>query len=113
MDGDSSAKTFDKGATSAVIGNDLEHGMPETSVPRGEPVGEKTTGTGTSAFDSQGSIGKQFTTDGVLGGAAQKIGGPFDKDGSIGKAFSTSGSIGGSVQETLGKGENNTFQSRE
>lgn len=47
---------------------------------------------------------------GVLGGAAQKIGGPFDKNGSIGKAFSTSGSIGGSVQETLGKGENNTFQ---
>lgn len=53
------------------------------------------------------------SADGVLGGAAQKIGGPFDKDGSIGKAFSTSGSIGGSVQETLGKGENNTFQSRE
>jgi len=32
----------------------------EDSVPRGEPAGEKTTGTGTSAFSADGSIGKQF-----------------------------------------------------
>lgn len=33
---------------------------------------------------------------------AQKIGGPLDKDGVIGKQFTTEGSIGGSVQENLG-----------
>lgn len=75
-----------------------------------EPLGEKTTGTGTSAFDASGAIGKQFTTSGALGGTAQSIGGPFSKDGMIGKQFTTGGSIGGSVQEHLGKGENNTFQ---
>ncbi|PNS15141.1 hypothetical protein CAC42_8142 [Sphaceloma murrayae] len=111
MDGDSSAKTMDKGATAAKpftdFGDDTIH---EASKPRGEPLGEKTTGAGTSAFDAQGAIGKQFTTGGVLGGTAQKIGGPFDKDGAIGKQFTTGGSIGASVQEHLGQGENSTFQ---
>ncbi|KAL1302219.1 hypothetical protein AAFC00_002645 [Neodothiora populina] len=110
MDGDSSAKTMDKGAASAAIAQNLEDGMPEVTKPRGEPAGVKTTGTGTSAFDASGAIGKQFTTGGMLGGAAQKVGGPFDKDGAIGKAFTPSGSIGGSVQDTLAKGENTTFQ---
>lgn len=40
--------------------------------------------------------------DGALGGVAQKIGGPLDKDGAIGKQFTTEGSIGGAVQEKLG-----------
>ncbi|KAI4870388.1 hypothetical protein F4820DRAFT_254571 [Hypoxylon rubiginosum] len=53
-------------------------------------------------FDAQGSIGKQFTEGGAIGGAAQKVGGPLDKDGMIGKQFNPDGSIGGSVQSTLG-----------
>ncbi|KAI0433460.1 hypothetical protein F5Y09DRAFT_338678 [Xylaria sp. FL1042] len=61
------------------------------------------------AFDAQGTIGKQFTEQGALGGAAQKIGGPLDKEGMIGKQFTTEGSIGGSVQSTMGgtKGKSN------
>ncbi|KAI1100695.1 hypothetical protein F4804DRAFT_35884 [Jackrogersella minutella] len=53
-------------------------------------------------FDAQGSIGKQFTHEGALGGAAQKIGGPLDKEGMVGKQFTTEGNIGGSVQSALG-----------
>ncbi|KAI1661080.1 hypothetical protein F4813DRAFT_386485 [Daldinia decipiens] len=53
-------------------------------------------------FDAQGSIGKQFTKDGAIGGTAQKIGGPLDKEGMVGKQFTTEGSVGGSVQSTLG-----------
>ncbi|KAI0387385.1 hypothetical protein F5Y04DRAFT_286556 [Hypomontagnella monticulosa] len=53
-------------------------------------------------FDAQGSIGKQFTEEGALGGTAQKIGGPLDKEGMVGKQFTTEGSIGGSVQSALG-----------
>lgn len=33
---------------------------------------------------------------------AQKIGGPLDKDGAIGKQFTTEGTIGGTVQDKLG-----------
>jgi len=55
-----------------------------------------------SAFDSSGSIGKQFTTEGAIGGTAQQVGGPFDKDGMIGKQFKEDGSIGGTAQQMLG-----------
>jgi len=48
-----------------------------------------------------------MTEDGAIGGTAQKIGGPLDKDGMIGKQFTTEGSIGGSVQGALG-GEKRT-----
>ncbi|KAI0889381.1 uncharacterized protein GGS22DRAFT_184959 [Annulohypoxylon maeteangense] len=60
-------------------------------------------------FDSQGSVGKQFTESGALGGAAQKIGGPLDKEGMVGKQFTEEGKIGGSVQSALGgtKGRSN------
>ncbi|KAF2968570.1 hypothetical protein GQX73_g4966 [Xylaria multiplex] len=60
-------------------------------------------------FDSHGYIGKQFTEQGALGGAAQKIGGPLDKEGMIGKQFTTEGSIGGSMQSSMGgtKGRSN------
>ena len=46
---------------------------------------------------------------GVIGGAAQTIGGPLDKEGVIGKQFTTEGSIGGSVQSAMGgtKGRSN------
>ncbi|KAI0404987.1 hypothetical protein F4802DRAFT_208597 [Xylaria palmicola] len=61
------------------------------------------------AFDAQGSVGKQFTENGAIGGAAQKIGGPLDKDGMVGKQFTAEGSIGGTVQSTMGgtKGRSN------
>ncbi|KXJ91810.1 hypothetical protein Micbo1qcDRAFT_203860 [Microdochium bolleyi] len=61
------------------------------------------------AFDEQGAIGKQFTEQGALGGAAQAVGGPLAKDGAIGKQFTTDGAIGGSVQNALGgtKGQSN------
>lgn len=62
MDGDSSAKTMDNGASAALRNDDLgSNAIHEQSVPRGEPAGEKTTGTGTSAFSADGAIGKQFT----------------------------------------------------
>ncbi|GAB1319581.1 hypothetical protein MFIFM68171_09791 [Madurella fahalii] len=54
------------------------------------------------AFDAQGAIGKQFTPEGAIGGAAQKVGGPLDKEGVIGKQFTTEGSIGGTVQDMMG-----------
>ncbi|EMR66180.1 hypothetical protein MGN70_003283 [Eutypa lata] len=61
------------------------------------------------AFDERGVVGKQFTENGVLGGAAQTIGGPLDKEGVIGKQFTTEGSIGGSMQSAMGgtKGKSN------
>ncbi|KXT17437.1 hypothetical protein AC579_5734 [Pseudocercospora musae] len=55
-----------------------------------------------SVFDAkEGSIGKQFTTEGAIGGTAQKIGGPLAADGAIGKNFTTEGAIGGTAQEKL------------
>jgi hypothetical protein len=39
---------------------------------------------------------------GALGGTAQAIGGPMDKDGVIGKQFTTEGAIGGTVQNMMG-----------
>ena len=42
------------------------------------------------------------TENGAIGGTAEKIGGPFDKDGIVGKQFTTEGSIGGSVQNVAG-----------
>ncbi|KAH7166545.1 hypothetical protein EDB81DRAFT_782424 [Dactylonectria macrodidyma] len=53
-------------------------------------------------LDEKGSVGKQFTEHGAIGGTAQMLGGPFDKDGLIGKQFTTEGSIGGTVQSAAG-----------
>ncbi|ROV92343.1 hypothetical protein VSDG_07297 [Cytospora chrysosperma] len=55
-------------------------------------------------FDAEGTIGKNFTETegGVVGGTAQKIGGPLAKDGAIGKQFTAEGGIGGTVQDSLG-----------
>lgn len=33
---------------------------------------------------------------------AEKVGGPLDKEGMIGKQFTTEGGIGGNVQNTMG-----------
>ncbi|KAI9804925.1 MAG: hypothetical protein M1833_006228 [Piccolia ochrophora] len=105
MDGDSSAKTLDKGASAAMGHSEMSDSIHEDSKPKLEPAGEKTTGTGTSAFHAGGAIGSMFKADGPIGGTAQSVGGPFDKKGTIGKHFNEDGKIGGSVQETLGKGE--------
>ena len=40
--------------------------------------------------------------EGAIGGTAQKIGGPLDKDGVVGKQFTTEGAIGGNVQSAMG-----------
>ncbi|KAI1094283.1 hypothetical protein F5B19DRAFT_73291 [Rostrohypoxylon terebratum] len=76
----------------------------QVKTPATAGIGEDTP----KAFDAQGSIGKQFT-EGKLGGAAQKIGGPLDKEGMVGKQFTAEGTIGGSVQSALGgtKGKSN------
>ncbi|KAL8284696.1 hypothetical protein RB597_001986 [Gaeumannomyces tritici] len=71
------------------------------------------------AFDAQGAVGKQFTDpgrfclgrrdgkadEGVIGGTANKIGGPLAKDGLVGKQFTTEGTIGGTIQSTMGRSE--------
>ncbi|KAI9673995.1 MAG: hypothetical protein M1817_002201 [Caeruleum heppii] len=108
MDGDNSAKTMDQGAKSAMPNVDMTSGVHEQSKPDTAPAGEKTTGTGTPAFNKDGAIGSMFKADGALGGTAQAIGGPFDKKGAIGQHFNADGKIGGSVQETLGQGEKGT-----
>ncbi|KAF4535557.1 hypothetical protein BFW01_g9739 [Lasiodiplodia theobromae] len=110
FDGDQSARTMEAGASAAHKNIDLNEGIHEESQIRSEPVGAKTSGAGTSMFSSEGSIGKQFTTQGAIGGTAQKLGGPFDAQGAIGKQFTDKGSIGGTVQEHLGKGESNSIR---
>ncbi|KAI1321557.1 hypothetical protein F5Y16DRAFT_67801 [Xylariaceae sp. FL0255] len=60
------------------------------------------------ALDADGSIGKQFTEQGALGGIAQKIGGPFDKEGIVGKQFTTEGALGGTVQGNMGGTKHNS-----
>jgi len=106
MDGDSTAKTFDKGANSAMKTTNDTDGIHEAS-HQADPTGLKTTGTGTSSFSKDGSIGSLFTPSGAIGGTADKIGGPLAKDGAIGKNFNADGAIGGRVQDTLGKNETN------
>ncbi|KAJ8610244.1 hypothetical protein MRB53_038647 [Persea americana] len=108
MDGDASAKTMDKGASSAMAETEHASGIFEASKPRQEPLGEKTTGS-TSVFDKDGAIGKQFTETGAIGGTAAKVGGPFDAQGAIGSKFTEKGSIGGAVQEHLGTGESTSI----
>ncbi|NRK29869.1 hypothetical protein F3B07_22965 [Salmonella enterica subsp. enterica serovar Typhi] len=100
MDGDSTAKSFEQGANSAVKETELSSGIHE-SVKQTPAAGEKTTGTGTSMFSKDGAVGSMFNADGPIGGTAQKIGGPLDKEGSIGQHFNADGKIGGMVQENL------------
>lgn len=40
--------------------------------------------------------------DGAIGQVGEAVGGPFSKDGAVGKQFTTEGSIGGTVQENMG-----------
>ncbi|KAM3418155.1 hypothetical protein BST61_g6358 [Cercospora zeina] len=45
------------------------------------------------------SVGREFESDGKVGGTAQEVGGPFAADGTVGKEFTKQGSIGGKAQE--------------
>ncbi|KAI1087467.1 hypothetical protein F5B19DRAFT_66037 [Rostrohypoxylon terebratum] len=72
----------------------------------GPQIGEdQDSATRVSALDSQGSIGHQFSSEGKIGGTAQKVGGPFSKEGAIGRQFTDKGSVGGRVHDTLGHGD--------
>ncbi|KAH8814141.1 hypothetical protein F5882DRAFT_281792 [Hyaloscypha sp. PMI_1271] len=102
MDGDSTAKTFDLGANSAIRNTEGSDSIHEAS-HQAAPAGEKTKGTGTPAFSKDGAVGSMFKADGAIGGTAEKVGGPFAKDGFVGLKFNADGAIGGRVQETLGK----------
>jgi len=104
MDGDHSAKTLDSGANSAIKTQDLTDSIHETA-HQGAAAGDKATGHGTSVFDKSGAIGKQFTTEGTIGGTAQKIGGPLDAQGAIGKHFNADGSLGGTAQSLAEKNQ--------
>ncbi|KAI1880834.1 hypothetical protein JX265_001074 [Neoarthrinium moseri] len=91
---------------SSSTGSKSSTGMASaTTTPANAAIGQDKP----KAFDAQGAIGKQFTEQGALGGAAQAVGGPFDKEGVIGKQFTTEGGIGGSVQNAMGgtKGKSN------
>lgn len=55
-----------------------------------------------SAVNPRGYLLTRDPAEGAIGGTAQKIGGPLDKDGAIGKQFTTEGSVGGTVQENMG-----------
>ena len=67
-----------------------------------QPGGTDKVASAASLFDSSGGIGKQFTSEGAIGGTAQKVGGPFHEQGAIGKQFTEQGSIGGTAQNMLG-----------
>ena len=102
MDGDSTAKTLDFGANSALRnteGSDSIHEASHQAVCSNpisfirahrlthetqEPAGQKTQGTGTPAFSKDGAIGSMFKADGAIGGTAEKVGGPFARDGAVG-----------------------------
>ncbi|KAI1456466.1 hypothetical protein F4805DRAFT_467998 [Annulohypoxylon moriforme] len=66
---------------------------------------DRDSATRVSAFDSQGSVGHQFSSEGNIGGTAQKVGGPFSKEGVVGRQFTDKGSVGGTVQDTIGHGD--------
>ncbi|XXH05242.1 hypothetical protein Hte_011667 [Hypoxylon texense] len=89
-------------------GGVLESMMPgrkdRSSKGRGSGSGGGGGGGGTSTFDATGAVGHQFTSEGAVGGTAQKVGGPFSKEGAVGRQFTDKGSVGGTVQDTLGHG---------
>jgi len=104
MDGDHSAKSMEAGANSATKAMDMTEGIHE-GASQGMGAGAKTTGHGTSMFSKEGAIGKQFTTDGMIGGTGEKVGGPISSKGVIGKNFTEQGAIGGSIQKMAEKNE--------
>ncbi|MCJ1469936.1 hypothetical protein MMC07_008580 [Pseudocyphellaria aurata] len=65
MDGDSSARTMEQGANSAMKNQDLTGGIHE-SVNQIPSAGEKTQGTGTSVFSKDGAVGSLFNGQSAL-----------------------------------------------
>ncbi|KAL1584716.1 hypothetical protein WHR41_06855 [Cladosporium halotolerans] len=113
MDGDTSNKALERGASAATKDTEFTSGIYEDAkadvTGRGGLVGSKEPGTktmdtnqGPSVFDAKGAVGGAFTKDGAVGGMAEKVGGPLSADGAIGKNFTQGGSIGGMVQDKLG-----------
>jgi hypothetical protein len=49
----------------------------------------------------------RMTADGAIGKIGETVGGPFSSKGAIGKQFTTEGSIGGTLQQ-LGKSDDNS-----
>ncbi|KAI5928160.1 hypothetical protein F4810DRAFT_181371 [Camillea tinctor] len=58
-----------------------------------------------SVVDTEGTIGRHFTSEGNIGGTADKVGGPFSKEGAVGRQFEDTGAVGGTIQDTLGHGD--------
>ncbi|TPX17002.1 uncharacterized protein E0L32_012348 [Thyridium curvatum] len=93
------ANGMQDGASAALKTADLGSGIHEdVSKRENHPSGH------TPAFDAAGTVGKEFTAEGKIGAAAQKLGGPFKETGSIGKQFTEQGAVGANVQEHLGSG---------
>ncbi|KAI1374752.1 hypothetical protein F4677DRAFT_154855 [Hypoxylon crocopeplum] len=93
------------GMTGKTMWNSKFDKFPATENYLGPRPGEdQNSATRVSAFDSQGSVGHQFSSEGAIGGAAHKIGGPFSKEGVVGRQFTDKGSVGGTVQDTVGHG---------
>jgi len=103
MDGDSTAKAMDQGANSATNA-DFGDAIHEAG-HQATAAGQKTTGTGTSVFDKTGAVGQHFNADGMIGGMAQKVGGPLDKNGMVGKQFTDKGAFGGTAQSLADKSQ--------
>ncbi|KAI0179922.1 hypothetical protein GGR52DRAFT_568689 [Hypoxylon sp. FL1284] len=99
----------------AAGGRVLEKAMPGRQEHRNEELksgsgGEildalRSGGGKPAAFDREGAVGRQFTSEGAVGGTAQKVGGPFAREGAVGRQFRDDGSVGGSVQDMMGHGD--------
>ncbi|KAL6876957.1 hypothetical protein J3F83DRAFT_712484 [Trichoderma novae-zelandiae] len=81
--------------------------MSSTSAPKSSLASDTTpkqggNNTQPKMFDKEGAVGHQFTEEGMLGGMAQKMGGPLDKEGMVGKQFTTEGALGGTAQNMMG-----------
>lgn len=92
------------GATQTPANSHLGQDKPKAFDAAGS-IGHQFTGTPllhAAKVTQNYSLIPHLSEDGAIGGTAQKIGGPLDKDGAIGKQFTTEGSIGGTVQDKLG-----------
>ncbi|KAI0885069.1 uncharacterized protein GGS22DRAFT_188355 [Annulohypoxylon maeteangense] len=106
MGGQDSGLKSSGGITGKTERNSKFDKFPATENYLGPRPGEdQDSATRVSAFDSQGSVGHQFSSEGNIGGTAQKVGGPFSKEGVIGRQFTDKGSVGGKVQDTMGQGD--------
>ncbi|KAI1389206.1 uncharacterized protein F4822DRAFT_272833 [Hypoxylon trugodes] len=94
------------GITGNTARNSKFDQLPATENYLGPRSGEdENSATRVSAFDSQGSVGHEFSSEGAIGSTAHKVGGPFSKEGLVGRQFTDKGSVGGTVQDTIGHGD--------